>query len=513
MAFGIRRIGMKGLRLHLWPTLSSLCAAGLPLLGQGCAGWSPLPEAPAVVRAASPDRPSELPPPQAEAPAAPAPCAPDQPPLEPAGPLPISLDTVFRLAQGQNARVGIARERVNEALAEKDVAARKWLPDLWVGTSYYRHEGAIQNEDGSVIHSSFGSLFGGVELNGQFDVREIAYTRVNAARKLWQRRGEYSQLNSETLLDATATYLDLLAACQGEPVIRDTEKDIQDLLKAAVKLAGVEPGTSVEVPRIKAEIAGREQMILALRGQAGAARAKLAYLLGLKPDCDLIPVDHRLADLKLVDAMRPVCDLVQQALTTGPGVREMESLLAVVHESIDRSNGLSQYAPVVGVRMAEGLFGGGPGASSDWDNRWDMVLQVRWNLTEWATVCERRRLARARLNQLHLNYDDLRGRLTAGVKEARETVLSTLAELQQNETQIRQFREAIRLSIRRYKDYPPGNEGAHATASEALQSIHGLMRSQLNYLQTLRDYDKAQLRLLVLLGEPTPADGPPCGGH
>jgi hypothetical protein len=40
-----------------------------------------------------------------------------------------------------------------------------------------------------------------------------------------------------------------------------------------------------------------------------------------------------------------------------------------------------------------------------------------------------------------------------------------------------------------------------------LVNIENVMRAQLNYLGILRDYDKAQLRLLVLLGQATA----PCG--
>src|SRR5262249_38222520 len=172
---------------------------------------APLSSPPAVVRAAA-QVPAELPPPQAPN-GAPV-------PLEPSGaagrPLPINLDTVLRLAQDQNGQVAIAREQLREANAQQDVAARSWLPDLWVGTSYYRHEGGIQNEDGTLTHSSFGSVFGGMEIHGRFDLREAVFQKVDAERKVWQQKGELSRLTSENLLEASNTYVDLLAARAGE---------------------------------------------------------------------------------------------------------------------------------------------------------------------------------------------------------------------------------------------------------------------------------------------------------
>jgi outer membrane protein TolC len=417
----------------------------------------------------------------------------------PAAPIPISLDAVLRLAQGQNAQINVARERVREAFAEKDVAANRWLPDLYVGTSYYRHEGGIQNPDGTFVHSSFGSFFGGLELDGQLDLRDAVFQRINAERKVWQQRGELSRITSETLLDAANTYIDLLAAQQAAAVLRDSEKDVRDLLTQARKLAETEPGTRVEVPGIRAEIAGRKQALARLQGQAKAAKAKLTYLLGLNPDADLVPVDNRLGALHLVDATAPTEELVGQALTAGPGVREVEGLLALINESMEKSKGFGKYLPVFGVRMAEGLFGAGPGARSDWDNRWDLGLQARWNLTELVTVRDRQRVAQAKLNQLHLTYQDLRAKLTLGVQEAQDTVLSGRDQLRQGEDQIRYTREAARQSQEQFKELPAERQ----SPSRVLLALRGQLAAQLSYVNALRDYDKAQLRLLVLLGRVT----------
>jgi outer membrane protein TolC len=489
---------------------SGLCVAGFAWTNLGCAQLpganSP---APVVARAAGEKEgqlPETIPTHPAPVMATPQP-QPRLPPAmeEPAKPIPISLDTVLMLAQDQNAQVNVARERVREAFAEKDVAAKRWLPDLYIGTSYYRHEGGIQDVDGTFLHSSFGSLFGGVEVNGQLDLRDVVLQRVNAERKVWQQRGELSRITSEQLLDAANTYIDLLAAYQARAVIRSTDKDVNDVLKRAQALFKTEPATEIEVVRIRGEIAGRQQARDKLDEQAKAAKAKLAYLLGLNPEADLVPVDHRLGILNVVDANTPTADLVAQALTTGPGIREIEGLLALITQSMEKAKGLSQYLPVVGVRMAEGIFGAGPGEKSDWDNRWDLGLQVRWNLTELCTARDRQRVAQAKLNQLQLTNQDLRAKLTAGVREAQGAILAGPKQLREGENQINYARKALELSIKRYEASQP----ERASLGEILLAIRGLMSAQLGYLNTLRDYDKAQLRLLVLLGQATgPGDGP-----
>src|SRR5262249_11280022 len=134
----------------------------------------------------------------------------------------------------------------------------------------------------------------------------------------------------------------------------------------------------VLVESIQAEIAGRKQALTRLRQQGDAAGAKLAYLLGLPPDASLVPTESTPVPLELVDVSPPVESLVTRALTNGPGLRELDGLLAVIQCGIDQASGPQRYLPTVCVNMVEGAFGAGPGARLDWDNRWDLGIQARW---------------------------------------------------------------------------------------------------------------------------------------
>ncbi len=410
--------------------------------------------------------------------------------------LPINLDTVLRLAQDQNGQVAIAREKLNEAFAQQDIAALAWLPDLWVGASYYRHEGGIQNEDGSLTHSSFGSLFGGAEIHGRFNLQDAVFQKVDAERKVWQQKGELSKLTSENLLEAATTYVDLLAARAGEAILLRQQSLLEDLLKQATSLADVDPGVKVEVSRIRSELEGQQQLMSKLRSGARNAVAKLLYLLGLDPSAELVVMDRQLLAFTLVDTTGPVERLVEQALTSGPGVREMEGLLNLIHGANAKAQGLGMLMPTIDLRLAEGIFGTGPGASSTWDNRFDVILQARWNLTPFATARDRRRVMQSKMEQMHLTYKDLRGKLTMGVQEAYETVNSGHEQMGYGERQIKEATDAYDLSKIRLKNYRLKG----ATPSEVLAAIRTLGGAQLTYLQAVRELNKAQLRLVVLLG-------------
>jgi outer membrane protein TolC len=409
--------------------------------------------------------------------------------------LPINLDTVLRLAQDQNVRVNLSREKLQESFAAKAVADKAWLPELLVGPSYWRHEGGIANEDGTLTHSSFGSIFAGFEMDARLDLREAVYRKVDAERKIWQQRGEVSRMTSETLLDASATYIDLMAAREGEAVALEMAANQKAIYSLAQKRAATDPGAQVEVDRVATEMSAQQQILRRIREKTVAASAKLAYLLGVDPCTELVPTDRRLAPLHLVEASQAACDLVSQALNNGPGIREMEGLLSLIQGSMDKAKGPARFLPVFEVRLGEGAFGTGPGDSALWDNRMDLGIHARWNLTQLATAKDQLRVAQSKLSQAQLSYQDLRGRLALGVQEAREASLSSAEQIHLAEQQIDHARASYKLSNVRLTENIKGS-----SPSEVLLSIRSLGAAQANYLEAVRDLDKAQLRLMVLLG-------------
>jgi outer membrane protein TolC len=410
--------------------------------------------------------------------------------------LPISLEAVMRLAEEQNPNVTLAREKVCQAFAEQDVAAQKWLPDLYVGTAYYRHEGGIQLPEGPLFHASDGAVFGGTEINARFDVQAYAFLKLDAARKTIQRKGELRRISYENLLDAANTYVDYLAALSGVAISQQLDRDVEQLLTRARKLSEVQKGQGLDVQilQLEAERTTQAQTIAKLRQSADAAAAKLAYLLGLDPAACLQPVDGELVPLNLVGADMPCAALVEQALHNGPGVHELEALLALIQEGIAKAGSKLQYAPVVQMQMAEGIFGAGAGSSTSFDNRWDLALQVRWNLTDLLTAEAKKRVAASQISQVRLTYQELRARLTLGVREARETILSGAEQLRLSDEQIQQARRGRELTQTRLDQLLGG------TFSDVLSAARSLAQAQGNRVSLLRDYDKAQLRLLLLLG-------------
>jgi outer membrane protein TolC len=149
--------------------------------------------------------------------------------------------------------------------------------------------------------------------------------------------------------------------------------------------------------------------------------------------------------------------------------------------------------------MAEGAFGAGPGGTLDWDNRWDLVVGVRWNLTGLLTAKDRIAVVESQLVQTQISYQDLRSKLSAAVQEARNGILSGQEEIRLAAEQVRLAGEAYDLSDQRLTDRVPDS-----SLTEVQQALRALELAEITYLTSVSAYDKAQVRLLVLLGATVP---------
>jgi outer membrane protein TolC len=416
-------------------------------------------------------------------------------PHAPTNILSVTLESVLQLAESQNPSLAAARERVNQAYAEEELAAKSWLPDISVGAGYYRHEGGIQLQEGPLIKSSTGAAIAGADAAIKLDPKACAFAKLDAARKLKQQQGELRKLTTDVVLDAAGTYIDLLAAHSGLALARGLERDLNSLRDRAEKLAALERGARVEVVRIDGELSGQSQLMRKLEGQARNAAAKLAYLLGLDPCTELVPADRGLIAIQLANADVPACDLVAQALACGPGMKELEAILGLIQQGIADATGPSRFLPTLTAQALEGGFWAGRDNALDPANRFDLGVQARWNLTELCTADARRRVASSLHAQAQFTYCDLRGKLALGVQEARESIISGREQLTFAESQIQQAKSALDLSEVRLREAIPGS-----TFSEVLLSQRAVAAAQANHLLVLREYDKAQLRLMLLTG-------------
>ena len=341
-------------------------------------------------------------------------------------------------------------------------------------------------------------MFAGMEIDGKLDLHEVAYEKVNAQRKVWQQRGELSRVTSETLLSASSTFIDLLTAKTGEAIAREVEAKLQSLLEHAERVAVVERASQVDVARIRAELEAQRQTISRVRSQGVAAAAKLIYLLGLDPSAELLPIDGKIIAFDLVDATAPVEYLVKKAETSGPGVREMEELLAVIQQGIEQGNGFGKYLPIFEVRMDEGSIRRRSGRRHELGQplgpRFAGAMEPHGSPDVAGPPTRRRRQGRAGASGLSRPRREARSR----GPRARETILSGRDQIALGERAIEDASRAFDLSDRRLRL----NQQSKLLQRSPL-GPPGLGPAQVNYLN----------RPQFLRQSPAPPDGPPRSRH
>ena len=422
------------------------------------------------------------------------PAAPPAAATVPPNALALSLDTVMRLAQDRNGQVRIARLRVEEAVARQALADNHWLPEITVGPSYYRHEGGIQDFQGNLVRSSYGSVSGGLEVRGKLDLRDLAVKRIEAERNAVQRRGDLSKLSSEELLGAASIYVDTLAARTGEAVARDTENRLATILVQARKLAAIDSGVHIEAVRAEAEIEAHKMLARKLREQFESAKMKLLHSLGMPVTTEVALLDE-ITLFKLVDENQAAEALVDRAVRDGPGVAELTHLLGLLDRLRTEADCAKKWIPTMEVVVGEGAFGAGPGSRLDWDNRMDAAVHLRWSLNDVLHSREQLRILDNQRQQAALTYQDLRAGLELGVRQALEELRSGFDQTNLAVKHIQCAEEAFRLSDQRLRENIRGR-----SPSEVLLAARALFAARMSYLQALRDYDKAQLRLFILIG-------------
>jgi outer membrane protein TolC len=334
----------------------------------------------------------------------------------------VSLDSVLSTAEAQNARIALARKRVEEAAAAECQGH--------CHLSLLLHCPADCEEGGSGPHA--------------------------AAARTWQRRLELAQTLNETLLDAGNTYFDLLTARRGEAVGRELARYQDALLRRAEDLLKSDPSAAVLAESMRAEKTARRSAQARLHQQGDAAAAKLAYLLNLPPETVVVPQDASLEPVDLVDVSQPASVLVARAQAEGPGVRELSGLMAAIEEGINSVRPCLAHLPKVARQLEK---------------------------------------ARFKSEETRLAFDDLRGKLALGVVEAREASLSGRRQISDVADQIRHAAETYRLNDLRLTQNAPG-----ASVNDVSQSIRGLELAHFTNVTAIAAYNKAQLRLLLLLG-------------
>lgn len=421
-----------------------------------------------------------------------------EPPTLVETPKPIDLPTALQLADRQNPEIAVARERINQALAEQLQAEVLWVPDLIVDSTWTRHDGQIQRFNGEIRTVSRNSL--GVSA-GPFLLLTPgeAYFAPLAARQVTvARQAGAAAVTNQRLLDVALAYTDLLQTSAELLINEETLRNARTLLEITESFEKVGKGAAADTARSRTEVLGRERERIQIEGRIGVASARLVELLYLPPDCPLRAAEPAVVPIALVPETAPLKELIAQAMAYRPELEENRALTLAALERW-RAAKVAPWVPNVRLDYAAGGFGGGPNSFfGDFNGRQDLDVSLFWTLDSFGLGnLARTRAEHSRYSQAALRQNAIEATVAREVVAAFQVAYARRRELTAAQQAVEAARDSYRLNEQRVRRAPE-----QGRPIELLQAVQALARARLDYLQTVADYNRAQFRLYTAMGNP-----------
>jgi outer membrane protein TolC len=428
----------------------------------------------------------------------------------------------------QNPEILLARERVVEAVALRQLAAAQILPTLNAGTNLDHHNGTLQQSNGAILKVNRDSLYlglgsgavgaGTVNIPGLVwngNVSEVFFQNLVSRQVVRQREFASQALRNQVLLRVANGYLDLLQAEGRRSVAAQTRTEAAEVARITANYVKTGQGRQADADRAATELEQRTNDLIQAESDLLTASARLCQLLGLDPSERLQPVDGWVVPRSLVPEPIPLCELIAVALTQRPELAERQAAIRAAFLEL-RNAKVLPFSPNVLVGYSAGSFGGGSNLARDgileangtvlqqarfgnFANRQDFDVVTFWSVRNLGVGnVGLIRLAQSNLRQNELRSVEVLDRVRAEVATAYARTHARYAQLETNERAVQAGLKAFREDMNRTRN----REGLPI---EVLDSLRLLGRSRFAYLDAIIDYNRAHFELYVALGQP-PAD-------
>lgn len=441
--------------------------------------------------------------------------------------MPIDLASALRLAGVENPQLLLARQRVTEAVALRQLAAAQTLPSLHFGTSYDNHNGNLQQSSGNILKVDRGNVYvgagahavaaGTVSIPGvmwNVNVSQTLYDYLVSRQIVEQRRFASRAAENEILRQVALAYTDLLRAEGNRVLALKIREEAREVVRLTAAFAKAGQGRQSDADRAISEFGRREADLQGAEGAVLTASARLAELLNLDPSTRLHTIDAWVVPTPVVPEPIPLPELLAIALMNRPELHERQAVIRQALLSLDSAKVLP-FSPNVIVGFSAGMEAGGSNLVAEpigttpfarnqsrfgnSGNRTDFDAIAFWtlqNLGVGNTAMIRE--ARSHLNTAHFQLLTVLDQVRAEVAEAHARVHARSAQIATSEQAVRSTADAFQEDSGRIK----GLVGLPIELLDSLRLV-GLARSA--YLRSIVDYNQAQLDLYVALGQP-PAD-------
>lgn len=443
------------------------------------------------------------------------------------GESPMDLGTALRLAGIENPELLLARSRVSEVVALRQLAAAQLLPNLNLGTNYDLHRGPLQQSNGNILNVNRDAMYVGLGaaaiaagtvnipgLNYNLNVGEAWYGFLASRQRVTTARAVADAVRNDVLLRVSLAYLDLLRFDARRVIAVKNRGEAAETARLTAVYAQQGQGRQADADRAVVELRKRDAELTQAEGDTLTASARLAQLLNLDPSTRLKPIDGWVVPAPIVPDPIPLPELLAIALLQRPelAARRSEVQTSLYELSLAK---VLPFSPNVIMGFSAGGFGGGSNLVSSpegfvagngqrimaprfssLDGRSDFDVVVFWTFRNMgvgnlALV----RAADSRVRQMRLRELETLNTVRAEVAEAKARVDARFLQIDAAE-------KAVRASTSAYTADTARIKGGQGFPLELVDSLRLLTRSRYEYLDAIIDYNRAQFQLWVALGRP-----------
>lgn len=435
---------------------------------------------------------------------------------------PIDLPDALRLAGANDLDIAIARERTTEALAALQEARVQWLPSIYLGPNWIRHDGQVQTVEGRIVPVSKSSLFlgataaGGSSVSGPIPAggpaqvsgltsilrfSDIIFAPLAARQVVDARRAGIQAATNDALLGVAEAYMDLQLAAGKLAIAREAATNAETLAILTESYARTGAGLDADYRRAVTERDRQRKNVELAVGDLESASAELVRRTRLDPTLVVAPIEPPESVLRLIPEDHPIDELITIGLRNRPELAESQALVQATLTRLRQAR-LRPFIPSLAFRYSGGGFGGGQnGFFGDFSSRSDADVNLYWevqNLGFADRAITKQRAAQQRTANLELLK--VQDRVAAEVVRAEKGRIASARQMDEAGRALPEAQSSLALNLKNIR-HGAGLPGA-TRPIEVLQPIQALAQARLDYLNAVLDYNRAQFRLNWALGHP-----------
>ena len=422
--------------------------------------------------------------------------------------MPIDLPTALKLAGANNLQIRYTKERLRQAEAQWDGAKGLWLPTLFWGTGYRKHDGRIQSVHGEIHEVSRNAGFVGLSptniMGGgpisTIDVTNAIYEPLAARQMVRARHFEVAKIMNDTLLKVAIAYGQLVKAKVQHEITQQDLENANELVSLTEEFAKVGQGLESDAARARDERALRQRKVIEAAGIEKSKSVRLSYLLHLDPTVTLFATEEEPIPIELVSREESLRDLVERAQLIRPENEQQQAILAAADVRM-RQESVRPFIPRMLADFSAGGFGGGQGSHfGDFSGRTDLTVNAVWELRNFGfgnRALQRQRTAQHRQEEISATL--IRDTIAAEVTDAYVRLQGRYRSISVAKNNVEESLQSFNLNMTRIR----GGEGLPI---EALQAIQSVAKARSAYLDAVVVYNKTQFELLRALGNPIGID-------